>query len=136
MARLNKKCMVCGKEYKYCYSCPSDFKNPSWMMLFDKKECKEIFNILSMETQDKLTKEEAMEKLNQYDLSKKDSFNEKVKEHIDRVLKVEKVISESNDMEIDVIKVDEDVNNNVEEKVDQKPSTKMRYSSKKSSVNK
>lgn len=132
---LNKKCMVCGREYKYCYSCPSSLNNPSWMMLFDKKECREIFNILSMESQKKITKEEAIEKLNQYDLSSKDSFNEKVKNHIDKVLKVEEVICENVENDVETVDFVEEKDGEFEKPLEQKVSNKMRYSSKRNTNN-
>lgn len=39
----NRKCIVCGTEYSYCPSCRADMKKPTWMVRFDKEDCKEIF---------------------------------------------------------------------------------------------
>lgn len=159
---LNKKCMVCRKDYKYCNTCPSDLNNQSWKMLFDKENCKNIYNILSARTANKLTDQEAVNQLNQCDLSEKDGYNEKIKTYINRLLdsvKEEKIVEENIEMSTENnVLVDDNVNinNNImnepvfentevvndvvdenEDKIEEKKTTrrntsKMRYSSKES----
>lgn len=99
---LNKKCMVCGKAYKYCNTCPSDLNSPSWKMLFDKENCKNIYNILSARTANKLTDQEAVNQLNQCNLSEKDNYNEKIIAYINRLLdsvKEEKIVESEKNIE-------------------------------------
>lgn len=157
MPNLNKTCLVCNTAYKYCYGCPADIKNPSWMMLFDKQECREIFNTLTAETQNLITKEEAKEKLKKYDLDNM-FIKKNLKDHIDKIL------NNTNEKEHDNGKVsanvteitvldgttmesnsfDETIKNNisnylnepiidetVEERSEKKEAVKIKYSSKK-----
>ena len=88
MAKLNRTCLVCGKQYHYCYSCPSDLQNPSWKNLFDNENCKKIFNILCRHGQNMITDEEAREMLAECNLSHKEEFNESIKDHLNRVFNV------------------------------------------------
>ena len=104
MGKLNKTCLVCGKNYHYCYSCPSDLQNPSWKNLFDTEECKEIFNILCKNGQGMITDDEAKELLSKYDLTQKDSFVDNIKNHIDKVFGNIVVVEETEE----VIKADEE----------------------------
>ena len=89
MGKLNRTCMVCKMQYYHCYSCPSDLQNPSWKSIFDNENCKDIFNILSRHGQGKITDEEAKELLSKCDLTKKDTFAENIKNHINQIFGVE-----------------------------------------------
>lgn len=88
MGKLNRTCFVCGKQYHYCYSCPSDLQNPSWKNLFDVENCKNIFNILCRHGQSMIADEEARELLNRCDLSQRDGFTDNIKNHIDQIFNV------------------------------------------------
>lgn len=88
MGKLNRICLVCGEQYKYCYSCPSDLQNPSWKNLFDNENCKKIFNILCRHGQNMITDEETREQLKECDLSNKEHFNANIQKHLDKVFNV------------------------------------------------
>ena len=107
MGTLNKTCLVCGSNYHYCYTCPSDLRNPSWKNIFDVENCKDIFNILSKHGQGMISDEEAKELLGKCDLSQKETFSTNIKNHIDRIVSVKKVNNDEMDKETE--------DNNVEE---------------------
>lgn len=89
MGKLNRTCLTCQSQYYYCFSCPSDLQHPSWKSAFDTENCKEIFNILSRHGQGKISNEEAKELLNKCDLTKKDTFAENIKNHINQIFGIE-----------------------------------------------
>ena len=111
MGKLNKTCLVCNKQYHHCYSCPTDLQHPSWMELFDKENCKNIFNILSRHGQKMIINEEAKELLNQCDLSQKDNFADNIKNHINQIFCID--VNE----EINEEQIVENVVENIEEEI-------------------
>jgi len=63
MKKNNKKCIICGTTYTFCLNC-SKFDNlPRWMAMFDKNECKELFDIISNYQSNVCTKDEAKKRL-------------------------------------------------------------------------
>lgn len=75
-----RKCIICGKEYRYCPKC-DEFKNmPTWMFEFESENCRKIYyDIVNPFAFGHITKEEAIERLKTCDLSNKDAFNAEVK---------------------------------------------------------
>lgn len=113
---LKKKCAVCGTEYKYCNTCPSDLNKPSWMTLFDEENCKDIYNILSAKIANKLTKEEASDKLKQCNLSNLKNFNNKMKERVEEILAFEENVSVFTEENASIEVCNNDINNEIVEK--------------------
>ena len=66
---MARKCIVCGKEYNYCRSCPKDAKKETWYALYDNENCKNISQALTDYNFNKVTKEEAKDLLAGCDLS-------------------------------------------------------------------
>lgn len=66
---MARKCIVCGKEYHYCRSCPKDAKKETWYALYDNENCKNISQTLTDYDSNKITKEEAKDALSKCDLS-------------------------------------------------------------------
>lgn len=66
---MARKCIVCGKEYHYCKSCPKDAKKETWYALYDNENCKNISQALTDYNFNKITKEEAKDALSKCDLS-------------------------------------------------------------------
>ena len=66
---MARKCIVCGGEYNYCRSCPSDAKKETWYALYNNENCKNISQALTDYNYNKITKEEAKEMLSTCDLS-------------------------------------------------------------------
>ena len=45
--KIKRKCSVCGKEYNFCPICEDDAAKPSWMMIFDSKDCHDIYDAVT-----------------------------------------------------------------------------------------
>ena len=66
---MARKCIVCGKEYNYCRSCPKDAKKETWYALYDNENCKDISQALTDYNFKRITKEEVKDILSKCDLS-------------------------------------------------------------------
>lgn len=85
----NKECVICGKGYYYCSSCPR--KDPTWKQSFCSENCRKIYNAVAGYTTNQKTKQEAAEILiNECDLSNLDHFNSATKYTIINILEGEK----------------------------------------------
>lgn len=104
MKKDNKTCFCCGKKYKYCNSCSEYAALPQWMNLYDKIECKTIFDVATDYCQKVITKEEAKERLAEYDVTKI-TLKDSIKKIIDEVyeVKVENIIEEKTDETSEII---------------------------------
>lgn len=60
MAKLNRTCYTCGKEYRYCPDCVEDADKPTWMSLFESENCRTIFNTLTAYNADEISAEDAL----------------------------------------------------------------------------
>lgn len=79
-----RTCCICGQEYKYCPTC--DKKLPTWFTMFESENCKTIFYTLTNYNLGKITKEEAVEKLNECDLTHKFTFRQKIQNELDSIM--------------------------------------------------
>lgn len=100
MKENNRKCICCGKEYKYCGNCSAYDNLPKWMSIYHDANCREIFIVTSDYLAGDISKEEAIDRLDKCDLSNKASFHEKIKATIDELYGVQK----------SVVTLDEEVN--------------------------
>lgn len=66
---MARKCILCGKSYQYCPSCPKDAKKETWYALFDSENCKNISKALTDYNLNKISKDEARSALLACDLS-------------------------------------------------------------------
>ena len=66
---MARKCILCGKEYTYCPSCPKDAKKESWYAIFNNENCKNISKTLTDYNLNKISKVEARHALLECDLS-------------------------------------------------------------------
>jgi hypothetical protein len=66
---MARKCILCGKAYQYCPSCPKDAKKETWYALFDNENCKNISKALTDYNLHKISKDEARSALLVCDLS-------------------------------------------------------------------
>lgn len=89
MIKNNKKCILCGKVYTFCNRCEEFDHLPRWMGIYCSGNCRAIFNILTDYNGGHITKEEAIQKLNDCDLSYRDHFNKFNKGIIDNLMGVE-----------------------------------------------
>lgn len=64
-----RKCILCGKEYEYCPSCPKDKDKALWHKLYHSENCRNIFNTLNDFNFNLIDKTQAQERLSACDLS-------------------------------------------------------------------
>lgn len=69
MAKLNRKCIICGTRYSYCPHCSEDANKPTWMAIFCGENCKDIYTTLDDFRDGRISKEDAQTVLNGLDLS-------------------------------------------------------------------
>lgn len=61
-----RKCILCGTKYQYCPKCPSYSHLPTWMISFDKKDCRDIFKSVCDYNFGKISAPEAKAVLDEY----------------------------------------------------------------------
>lgn len=95
MKKDNRTCICCGTAYKYCNTCAEYAHLPQWKNIYDKVECKVIFDVATDFCAKLITKEEAKEKLGEYDI-KNIQMKESLAKIINEILgsKVVKAIPE------------------------------------------
>ena len=69
MAKLNRKCIICGTHYSYCPHCSEDANKPTWMAIFCGENCKDIYTTLDDFRDGRISREDAQTVLNGLDLS-------------------------------------------------------------------
>lgn len=126
----NRKCIVCGSEYSYCPFCFEDRNKPTWMNMFDKQDCKDLFDIGCAFEQGKMSANEAAKKINGKDISNIKSPS--LKESIDKI-KADKVFTKEDKKEA---KVSFDYSKNPEEVKEEKKLEKISEKSNKESEKK
>jgi hypothetical protein len=107
MADDIRKCKVCGKEYRYCPRCKEFAGLPTWMLEFDKEECRMIYyDVVNKYAFKHITKEEALKRLEGIDLSMRDNCPPDVKKVLDDILYVEVKAEEeqSEEKPVEVVK--------------------------------
>lgn len=82
----NKTCIVCGKKYTFCTGCSEFDKYPRWMGIFDTETCMNVYDITSDFRYGHKTADEALEALEECDLSNKGNFNEVIKSDVEKIL--------------------------------------------------
>ena len=92
MPKANRTCYCCGKEYYYCPSCPDDRRDPRIFVMWDSEKCREIFNVLTNESTNKITTLECKNKLIKLGVTKDTMLRESVRKHVDRVMSYQEEI--------------------------------------------
>ena len=82
----NASCIICGKGYHLCMACDRT-KNTweQWKMIADTEVCYDIYKVLNDYTFNKITKKEAKNLLEGFDLKDLDSYKESVKMQIKEI---------------------------------------------------
>lgn len=109
-----KKCKCCGKDYLYCFHCDADKNKPTWMIMFHDANCMNIFQILTDYNAKEISKEEAIAKLEDCDLSKRDTFLKPIQRELNNIFSKE-VAKENVSEKVDVVENVENVNDVVKE---------------------
>ena len=83
MAKRDRKCYLCGTNYKYCSTCSQDRVKPSWMAEFHSEDCVRIFDICTRFNMNMISKDEAKAALEQCDLTNKENFKSYVQHDLE-----------------------------------------------------
>lgn len=88
MPKPNRECFTCGTPYYYCPGCESSkaHPRPSWYVMFDCQDCRDIFNILTEYSLNRLTREEAGQRLSAFDVCAKNSFTPVIRRELEEIL--------------------------------------------------
>lgn len=106
-----KKCKCCGKDYLYCFHCDADKNKPTWMMMFHDANCMNIFQIVTDYNVKEISKTEAIEKLNNCDLSKRDTFLSPIQKELNNIFSTENVKAKNAEKAVEKVKVVETATN-------------------------
>lgn len=91
MARKNRDCFCCGKNYSFCPDCSkADALKPSWSSEFCSVECKDLWKTLTKFGMGKIEKAEAKEIISALDLKPIDTYVECVQRDYAKVMAEEK----------------------------------------------
>lgn len=87
MARGDRKCLVCGKDYHFCGSNCQDAKaNETWRALYCSQACRTAFDTLSKFVNGHLSADVAYEKLSALDVDKM-NLNDQFKQNWEDIKK-------------------------------------------------
>ena len=84
--KKSRKCICCGKEYRYCGNCAQDRYKPTYFALYCSENCHEAFSAANEFNFGHISKEAAQKKLKACDLSELDSLSEIVKKDIKKII--------------------------------------------------
>jgi hypothetical protein len=91
MARKNRNCFCCGKNYSFCPDCSRvDALKPSYFSDFCSEECMTIWTTATKYNMGKLTKSEAKEIISGLDLKPVDSYVKCVQRDLNAIMAEEK----------------------------------------------
>lgn len=107
MSKNNRVCKACGEAYYFCPNCSGAKATEKYKLMFCSKNCRDVFQTCVAYNMNHITKDEAMERLSQLDLSKKDYFSEQLKVDIDAIMKVDVFQAEVELPVVDIINIEE-----------------------------
>lgn len=100
----NRKCILCGTEYKYCGNCAEDSRLEPWHTIYHDNNCRTIFNTATDYRAGLLTKEEAINIFDTCDLSNKENFKSSILQLLNELYPV---VTENEKIEIMTVAMDE-----------------------------
>ena len=76
--RLNRTCICCGTNYRYCNRCAEDAGKPSWLRNFHDENCRKIFYAVNDFNHGEITASDAAKILK--------NFKESIANIIDKIM--------------------------------------------------
>ena len=80
-----RKCYTCGAEYDYCPSCARSAGEPRWKLLFDKEECRDVFDVLSAYNMNLISDAEVKEVLDAHGVKSYDGYKASIKKQLQKI---------------------------------------------------
>lgn len=98
MAKINRKCIICGKDYYFCNVCNSEDANkPTWYFIFDGQNCHDIYEVCTQYRDEEIDVKVAYEKISKLDISDIESFAESTRNQIEEIMSKGKESVSTND---------------------------------------
>ena len=82
----NRKCIICGQEYRYCSACGEDAGKPTWYFIFDGQNCHDIYEVCTQYRDGEIDAKIAYEKISKLDISNIKNFAEVTRIQIEEIL--------------------------------------------------
>lgn len=108
--KAKRKCVLCpSHEYEYCTKCKDKSLVERWRLLFDKEDCRDIYNILSEFAFGRLSANDAKLKLDRYKVPKLEEMQPALRKNYEDVLAQATIgkklnITEESEIEIEPIR--------------------------------
>lgn len=83
--RGDRKCIICGKKYKYCIPCGNGSPNETWRYIYCSEDCRQLFNIASDWTANKLSAIEAKIKLDGINIPPLNNLQSSLRKNLDEI---------------------------------------------------
>ena len=102
----NATCIICGKGYHLCIACErnkGDWK--SWRTITDTENCYKIYKVLNDYNFNKISKNEAINLLEELDLNSLDTFKENIKEKIKEIMTEKKQYSKNRKIKLEEMNI-------------------------------
>lgn len=97
----NSICAICGNEYEMCYSCKDAKKAAHWKLHCDTSEHYKVYQIVNGYTSGVYTKNEALDRIKNVDVSDRDAFRPHIKSIVEDILSGDKGEDKSIESDID-----------------------------------
>lgn len=111
MAKTNKICVTCGKQYHYCNNCAADNNKPSWMGMFCSENCKDLFKTATDYYAGELSQSKAKAIVNKLDTTNKAQLKASIVKMIDELSEISPEVEViENVKESDVVTESKDIN--------------------------
>jgi len=102
----NASCVICDNKYYLCIACERNKSNwKPWKIITDTENCFKIYDVLNKYNFNKISKEEAKEKLGTFDLSGLSTFKESVKKQIEEILEMTNNVETVESIETTVVDI-------------------------------
>ena len=76
-------CTTCGAEYEYCPYCDEYAHLPKWHFMWDKEECKDLFDAIVSYNVDKTPIQNVKDVLDKYDITDFSKYNTEIRKFLE-----------------------------------------------------
>ena len=92
MSSSNRKCLCCGKEYKYCFNCDGGNIKFGWKNNYCSENCRKIFNITASYYAKEINADAARKSFAECDLADKTAYVKSIQKVLSEVIPAPKKI--------------------------------------------
>ena len=95
MAKKNRTCICCSKQYSYCNTCSHDTSKPSWMNVYCSENCRTLVQTATNYNMGFIGKETSRERLKNVDITNISKYKPDIQKFINAI--TENTIEKSED---------------------------------------